>query len=98
MARSALSGVLRLAVSANALYRNALREVGRVRAQAPKPVKRKSGQTRDTGPDVHTEARSLDLGKRVTNDQGGDAKFLEQLASKRILGRLAGLDMSPRKV
>lgn len=48
MARSALSGVLRLAVSANALERNALREVGRVQAQAPKPVKRSSGQPRDT--------------------------------------------------
>ena len=48
MVRSALSGVLRLAVSNNALDRNALREVGRVKAQAPKPVRRKSGQARDT--------------------------------------------------
>lgn len=41
MVRSALSGVLRLAVSDSALDRNALREVGHVKAQAVKSVKRK---------------------------------------------------------
>ena len=48
MVRSALSGVLRLAVSNGALQTNALRQVGRVQAQTPRQVKRRSGVARDT--------------------------------------------------
>ena len=48
MARSALSGVFRLAVSNGALQTNALRQVGRVQTQVPRAIKRRSGQPRDT--------------------------------------------------
>lgn len=61
MTRSALSGVLRLAVSNGALTTNALRQVGRVQAQNGKAPKRKSGEARDTKRAFTAEERAVVL-------------------------------------